>query len=308
MSDIALSVARILECTEQEYHADPCDVPSLSNSIAVKMLNKSPLHGWAAHPKLGGSPGPAAVAEEGDDGEEEEGKPESTAAQKNGQLIHKLMLGKGVDVVIVDAKSFQTKYAKAIRDEALAAGKLPVIAHKHEKAEAVAAKLRRRCADAGYPLDGMSEVAIEWREAGDNGPVVCRCRMDNVSLETGVILDVKSSRDAHPDKCAKRLLEYGYDVQATCYPRALAALRPELSGRIRFTLLYVETTPPYAVVPAYLDGGFREIGKIRWLEAVRVWERCLASGVWPSYCERAVPLSPPAWVAAQWLGTEGATQ
>lgn len=289
--------ARILDCTEEEYFADPCEVPSLSQSIAGLMLSRSPLHGWSAHPRLGGAP-----AEEGeeDDGEEDEEK--STPAMDAGKLIHRLMLGKGADVVIVHFDNFKKKLAREQRDEALAAGKMPVIAAKYDGFVKAAEILRDRCARAGYPLTGESEVAIEWTEPGLNGPVVCRCRMDHVFISEGRILDIKKVRNAQPRKVARNFVEYGYDVQAVAYSRALQALQPELTGRIDFTFLFMELYPPFSVVPAKPDGAFREIGLNRWLTAVKLWERCLATGRWPGYSDHVVMLEAPQYVVAEHLG------
>lgn len=286
--------ARIIECTEEQYFADPCEVPSLSQSIAKLLLAKSPLHGWSAHPRLGRAP-----AE--DDVSDDEIEDTSTALN-DGKLLHKLMLGKGVDVVIVHADSFRTKLAREARDEAIAAGKLPYIAAKYEAIAKSAEILRDRCARAGYPLQGQSEVAIEWTEPGNDGPVVCRCRMDHVFINEGRILDVKKIRDAHPRKAARNFVEYGYDIQHAAYKRALQALRPHLCGRVDFTFLYLELSPPYAVVPAHPDGAFREIGENRWLTAVKVWERCLATNHWPSYSDRVVTLEAPSYVVTEHLG------
>jgi PDDEXK-like uncharacterized protein DUF3799 len=291
-----IPTARILDCTEEEYFADPCEVPSLSQSIAGVMLSRSPLHGWSAHPRLGGAPSA--------NDEEEDEEEETTPALDDGKLLHKLMLGKGVDVVIVHADNFKTKLARQQRDEARDAGKLPIIAHKFDAFVKTAEVLRDRCAQAGYPLTGESEVAIEWTEPGANGPVLCRCRMDHVFMSDGVILDIKKVRNAHPRKVAATFVDYGYDLQAHVYPRALQALRPELTGRVKFKFLFMELTPPYCVVPADLDGAFREIGTLRWQTAVRLWERCLATGHWPSYADGSITLEAPVYVIQRELGND----
>lgn len=291
------AVAKILNCTEEEYFADPCEVPSLSQSIAGKILSRSPLHGWSAHPRLGGAPA--------EDGEEEDGEEEvekSTDALDTGKLLHKLMLGKGVEVVIIHFDNFKKKLAQQQRDEARAAGKLPIIAAKYDGFVKAAEILRGRCAAAGYPLTGESEVAIEWTEPGNNGPVVCRCRLDHVFLSEGRILDIKKIRNAHPRKAARSFVDYGYDIQYAAYRRAVSALHPELRGRVDFTFLYIEIEPPFVVVPAKPDGAFREIGESRWLQAVKVWERCLANNNWPSYSDGIVTLEAPAYVISEHLG------
>jgi hypothetical protein len=137
-----------------------------------------------------------------------------------------------------------------------------------------------------------------------NGPVLCRCRIDHLYMATGRILDLKKVRNAHPRKVARNFVDYGYDIQYAAYQRALQALRPELLGRTQFTFLFLELTAPYHVVPERPDGAFREIGKLRWLSAVTLWERCLATGHWPGYCGsgETLTIEAPAYIVQQELG------
>ena len=48
--------AQLLEMTADDYHADKIgDVPTLSASIAQRLVTRSPLHAWTHHPRLGGA-------------------------------------------------------------------------------------------------------------------------------------------------------------------------------------------------------------------------------------------------------------
>jgi hypothetical protein len=283
-------LARILNCTLDEYYADPCEVPSLSQSIAKTIVTKSALHAWTEHPRFGANRG------------------DSTAAMDEGTLIHRLVLGKGADVVIVESDAFRTNAAKAARDEAIAAGKLPVLAHKYENALAVANTLKSNLlTEHGIRLDGESEVAIEWQEEGADGLVTCRGLMDHVKIDEGRIYDVKKVESAHPRNCGKKVIEYGYDIQHAAYTRALAKLRPELEGRIDFVFLYMEIEPPYAITPGRLSGIVRECGSQRWDRAVLAWEKCLNSNRWPAYADRIVQIEAPQWAINQEMENEHAS-
>jgi hypothetical protein len=280
-------LARILQCSLDQYYADPCEVPSLSQSIAKTIVTKSPLHAWTEHPRFGNNRG------------------ESTAAMNDGTLIHKLVLGKGADVVIVESDAFRTNAAKAARDAAIEEGKIPVLAHKYENAVAIANTLKSNLlTEHGICLDGESEVAIEWQEEGAEGLVTCRGMMDHVKIDQGRIYDVKKCESAHPRKCGRNAVEYGYDIQHAAYTRALAKLRPELEGRIDFVFLFMEIEPPYAIVPARLDGVLRELGSQRWDRAVLTWEKCLSSNRWPAYADRIVQIEAPTWAINQEMGAQ----
>lgn len=281
----SLPAARILEVNEEEYFADPCATPSLSQSIAHLLVSESPRQAWAAHPRLGNM------------------KTESTKALDEGTLIHKLTLGVGAEVVIVPFNDYRKKDAQAMRDEATAAGKLPVLARRHDELQEAAMNLRGILKAEGFPLEGRSEVAIEWHEQGAEGPVVCRCRMDHVFINEGRIYDIKKSRSVNPRHITRNFNDYGYPIQHTAYTRALSALNPAVQGRTEFTFLFLEIDPPYEVVPIRPDGAFREIGRIKWDQAIHTWERCLAAGHWPGYAQGGVvTITPPPYIMAEHLG------
>lgn len=274
--------ARILDITPAVYHTDPCARPSLSCSLAHTLITRSPLHAWTEHPKFGNV------------------RDESTKDQNDGSIIHKLLLGKGVDVQIVSGyDNFQTKAARMLRDEAVNAGRVPILEHKYAAIQTAAERIRENLAAQGCVLNGASEVAIEWEEQGELGPVLCRSMLDHVFLGAGAIIDVKKIISAAVHTCTQHNYAYGYDIQAYAYPRALAALRPELAGRVDFKFAYCEMEPPYAVRFVPPDGVMRELGARRWARAVSLWERCLARDHWPSYNDTINPISVPAWALTQ---------
>ena len=278
--------ARILTCNPSEYFRDeePDQMPALSQSIATTLLTKSPLHAWSEHPRLGGVPR------------------ESTEATNQGTVVHKLLLGRGQELVIVKAKDFRTKLAQEQRDQALAEGCVPILEHKFAEIAATAEILRAKLADHGVTFTGDSEVPIEWFEDGNEGPVRCRCMIDHLQLDRGVIFDVKKAASANPLVLSRSVVSYGYDIQHAAYCSAVAKLSPPLSGRIDMRFVFVELEPPFDVWPARLDGVLREHGRMRWERAIKLWERCLLEHRWPGYSERGDTLEAPAWVMAQELG------
>lgn len=280
------STAELLRISPEEYHADPAPAPSLSASIARTLLDRSPLHAHREHPKLGGERTPPS------------------ATMDRGALIHRLVLGKGADLEIVDAKDWRTKAAKEARAVAHEMGRIPVLARQHAAAKKAADAILARLVDRGVELTGESEVAIVWREAAATGDIWARGLLDHLLLDRGVIYDLKSTENAHPRACARKIVDLGYDIQAAAYDRALTALRPELVGRVRFELLFVEHEPPYDVTIARLPGVLRELGERRWLRAVEAWSGCLARDSWPGCSDGTVILEPPGWLAStmgEWL-------
>ena len=288
MGDVVNAQKR-LDLTESDYHGDPCARPSLSSSIAKVLLDKSPLHAWHRHPRLG------------------KGDREESKVFDAGRLGHKLLLGKGADVVRVDAGDWRKKAAQEERDAAYEAGKIPVLDADYLEAEAAVAAIVRSLGRKGIVLDGESEVPILWEETvSGHDNVLARGMLDHlcVSKRGATIFDVKTSRSAHPRACSAHVVEYGYDIQRAAYVRAVEALYPEIRGRVDFVHLFVELDAPHAVTPGRVDGVLRERGERRWARAVEVWAECLAFGTWPDYADRIITIEAPPWALSQLQETD----
>jgi len=273
---------RILDVTAEQYHRDERGgdgPPSLSSSLAVTLLARSPLHAWSAHPRLGGA------------------DRTSTKEQDAGTIIHALVLGKGIESVEVIGgfDNWKKKAAQEAQAAAEAAGKTPVLAHKFAEMQAKADRIRAQLASAGVPLDGESELAIEWTETTTSGEITCRAMIDHVRHGGAHIIDLKTCRDASPDGFTKSIGSYGYDIQAHVYPRALGKLRPGLVGRTAFLFAAVELEAPHALGLYNPAGDMRTIGESRWLRACELWGRCVKENAWPGYGAGFVGV--PRWMA-----------
>jgi hypothetical protein len=284
--------ARILNVTEEEYHADPCADPSLSHSIAHILVSESPRHAWLAHPRLGGQGKQRAA----------------TKAMDEGAILHALLLGKGAQFEMAMHDSWRTKQSQADKAAILEAGKIPILSQHFESLLKAATRVAENAAAQGFPLgvaDSESEVSIEFTERVGDHDVLCRCRMDQIRADH-VIYDVKSCRSANPRDIQRTIVQYGMDIQHVAYTRAYEQLVPDALGRADFVFLFCETEPPYEVVPARLDGIFKEIGTRRWDRALRQWRQLLLDGSWPwpGYSDGAVTLIPPSFVISQELPDE----
>jgi PDDEXK-like domain of unknown function (DUF3799) len=281
--------ARLLKCTPAEYHADPCKVASLSSSIAKIIVTKSPAHAYVEHPKFGG----LAKA--------------STRAQDDGSIIHKLVLGRGAELDVLNYADFRTKAAREARDNAIACGRIPITVAKFAPLEEAASIIKERAEDLlkFKFAPECSEIAIEFESEGAEGPVVCRSMLDSLRRENGraTIYDFKKIVSADPRTRSRHAYEYGYDIARAAYTEAVEKLDPELAGRVDFIFIFCELEPPYAVVPCRMTGEFEQLGRSRWQRGVEVWERCLSTGYFPSYCEGIDYLEPPPWAMHDEMGS-----
>jgi len=276
--------ARLLNITDAEYFADPCRTPSLSQSIANILISQSPLHAWAAHPKLGGIPRTP------------------TDATDEGTLLHALLLGKGMEkIVVLDYDKYSTKKSQEDRDAVLEQGLIPIKRKEFDGIQEALDQIHANIKAAGVSLAGHNEVAFEWDEPGWNGPIICRGKMDVVRPDLGEILEVKKTRNANPENLRRHFTDYGYHVQWAAYVSCLEKLVPELAGRVTFQFVFIEIDPPYAVSVAEPSGAMRELGQRQWVRAVQTWERCLETNVWPGYGGQVARLEPMPWLMSETL-------
>lgn len=276
-----------LELPPDQYHADCCELPSLSSSIANILVSQSPAHAYAAHPRLGGFRRP------------------STKEMDSGKLLHALLLGEeDAAVGVVDAKDWRTKAAKTERSEIEAAGQVAVLQHQYDKASELADKLRGKLLKLGYDLREYDhEVTLVWEEKASDGTVVtCRGRAD--CLKAPRCLDLKSTMSASPASIARSFVSFGYDIQHAAYTSALEFLCPEQAGRIEMDFIFFETSPPYVVTPCAPDGTMRELGESKWRRAIEMWAHCTKTGVWPEYCSERALIPAPMWALNKELGEE----
>lgn len=279
----------IYEIPSERYHADDlCDAPSLSASIAAKLVATTPLHAWAAHPRL---------------------NPEFEREERDifdvGNLAHSLILEGNADrLVVIDADSWRTKAAQEERDAARAAGMVPLLAKDHVRvtaaADAIRSQLGQREDEPALFTAGKPEQTLIWHE----GEVCCRARCDWLRDDYEAIDDLKTTgRGANPIIWGSRTLwTIGADVQVAFYLRGLKALTGK-DAIFRFVL--AETTPPYALSVVSLNPEALDFAQIKAQRAIDKWGECLRSGKWPGYPTATYFAETPAWAELQFLEQDG---
>ena len=130
------------------YHADPCSSPSFSHSLARILLERSPAHAWAHHPKGG-----AQIRE-------------STPEMDAGTMIDSLLLGGDQPFVESPFDDYRKKEAREWRDGAVKDGLLPVkkddLLRFKVAAERIQANFRALGIRLGNEAVGKSQVTVIW--------------------------------------------------------------------------------------------------------------------------------------------------
>lgn len=290
--------------TEAAYHGDPAPEPSLSRSIAEKLLLESPLHARAAHPRLT---------------KQEPTEEKNSRTREIGSAGHALLLRQPTEIAVLDYDDFKSKAAQAERAAAQERGAIPLLKADHAQAVAMVDKARAALSSNYHPairaLTGDTaetfsgnEVTAVWRDrCGDNW---ARARMDRISI-TGdhiTIIDYKTTElSVEPDAVARAIYNNNYHFQDAFYRRATRALFPEIDRhelKLDFLFIMQEQEPPFEITVARVDAPGRVIGEKMVSDAFLLWRKCMAENWWPGYPGGIVDAEMPAYIDTRWCARE----
>ena len=262
-----------------DYLADPCATPSLSASIALTIITRSPLHAYHRHPRLGNG-----------------ARDESDTADL-GTIAHDLLLHGENKIDVLDFPDYRTKAAQEAKAAARAAGRAPILRHKYAEVEAMVEAAREFIATSEIRDEwrpGISEATIVTEEDG----VLCRIRPDRYRESSSAVMHYKTTDGtARPDEFIRgvfRRMEYGFT--AAFYAGRLArswggAAPPQF-------ILVQEQSAPYACSLIGLTPAKLAIESARVERAVNLWRECTRTGKWPGYGGRVHYAEPAPWELA----------
>jgi len=276
----------VYELPADVYHRDPVPAGSLSASGARKLLP----------PYC-----PAIYRHEKDH------RPPPTPEFSFGHAAHRLVLGVGPDIAVVDADNWRTKAAQEQRDDAIAAGLTPLLQADYNIVKAMAEALRGHpIAGALFSIEtGRPEQSLFWQDK-ETG-IWCRAMLDwlrhNDSSRRLVIPDYKTAASASPAKFEKAMYDYDYHRQAAWYMDAVVGV--DRTDKAAFVFVVQEKTPPYLVSVFEPDSLAVEAGRYYNRQARLVFAQCQQSGVWPGYSREVELISLPAYAQNRYFQETG---
>lgn len=265
--------AQILQISAAEYHA----IKAVSNSGITKLMDETPAHFqyWLDNPD-----------------------PQSESMLV-GSVFHCLGLEPDEFANRYHRMEYSrtTKAGKAEEAAATAAGLEILTASQYGLAKALAdAALSDRW--IGCLLTSPTarkEVSVFWTENVDGISIPCKARldyMDEIRNFGLLVMDLKSSKTAHPLKLRRVIRERGYHRQAWWYRRGLQQVGLEPRKHL---LAVVEKTPPYIVTPANIDGEAMERGEYECLKALSIYAQCARNDYWPGYTDKIIDIGLEPW-------------
>lgn len=273
---------------EAAYHADPAKVPSLSSTLARKLLSQSPLHAWTDHPRLNPN-----------------WQPTIKTTFDIGTAAHAAILGRGAGWCVYPPEvlgangAASTKAAKEFAEETRAQGMVPLKQDQEDGILAMKAKMAEMLLEYQIDLDPACSEVVALAEVDG---VPCRTMIDNAPLDPRQPLyDLKTCESAAPDACMKAVMNYGYDVQARHYLDTWKAA----TGHDRaFQFIFQEKSAPFEACVVELSQDSLEMAGRKITRAREIWRNCVQSDYWPGYPRGVHQIALPEFFHGKWLEQE----
>jgi hypothetical protein len=267
------------DITPEQYFAEPCPAPALTNSGIGTLLRYCPARFAYDHPAIG----------------QPEERRKDTAATYMGSLVHRLALGKGADYAVSPHDEYRTKEAKAWRDDTVAAGLVPVKAKDFDAASQMAERISGMISAELGTAEYQTEVVVVWRFRDR----WFRAMIDVWCPSLNRALDVKTIVSAD-DLSIDRAFAGGYGRQEAWYLDGIEVIAE--GPRPRFDFLFVEKDAPYLGRVASSTEAMRHGSRLEIDRAFHIFDACISVGKWPGYSPRQV--QPTAWQVREWAEAE----
>jgi hypothetical protein len=215
-----------------------------------------------------------------------------------GTAAHKLVLGIGPELVLLDADDYRKPSTRDERDYAREQGKLALLPHEYDQVQEMAGALHDHPTAAMLlePGTGWPEQALFWSSLvpgpGPNQPPVevrRKCLLDWLSTRrqasTGRLLvpDYKTAKSAEQSLWMKDAKKFGCHQQAAWNMGGIRALG--IDDDPLFLFIVQEKKPPYLVSVIEMDSDAIMWGGELNEHALQIYRKCVLTGRWPSYSD-----------------------
>lgn len=147
---------------------------------------------------------------------------------------------------------------------------------------------KMRDAVYGHPFaaklmaEGISETTLIWQD--EETGLICKARPDRIpDGNKGVILDLKSTKNAADYSFRSDCIKFGYAREGGIYLEGLARCTGALYKDLIFCLIAVEKEPPYRVEVYTLDTDFVDYGVMEFHRLLKIEKECRDKNFWPHY-------------------------
>lgn len=203
-----------------------------------------------------------------------------------------MVQGKLIDAVLTTPKGFDdlyyvvpddfrmdartTAYKEAKRK---AGGRTLVKQRDMDAAVAIRDVLEQHSTVSALINDAIPQPVALWEEPTEQSRIPMKARLDWMSPEYKVLIDLKTTEDAQAfSRTAARL---GYHIQDACYTHSWQ----QAGGFVpdAFIFIVVEREPPYGIRVLELSERAKELGLQRYRRGVEQYAACLKRNQWNAY-------------------------
>lgn len=275
------------------YHKDPAPSPSLSSGLVKKLIDQSPLHAWAGHPRLNPN------YDDTDDKKFD-----------TGNASHALVFGAGKKLRVIEADDWRKDAAKKARDDAIADGFSPILSGAFAAAQELADMTIKQmsqidgCEDF-FEQPGVqvfNELMVLWQ---DEGGIWCRTLIDRLSVSARAITvyDLKTTgEEVAPHTVGRFEYNQKHDIQAAFIERGLQTLFSNpIADRLKVNFIIQEKAFPYQLTVNQPD---LTISRRMVSQAIHLWRRSIEEKRWPGYPKQIVKQYRPGFMETAWLERE----
>lgn len=251
---------------EEIYHGD---LDSLSSSGARALLKSSPRKFRLAQRK-------------------------EKRAWDVGHVTHKLILGKGSDIAVLDpavhgltkddkpATNYRsTSMWQAAEADARTRGAVPISVSDYETAQAMEAAVWNNDDAADLLSVGEAEVSAYWHDPLTEARLRLRIDWQHPGRNRLIIVDYKTTKNAEPYAFWKSCSEYQYHLQDAWYRDGVIACG--IDDDPLFVFIAQEKDYPYDVTVHESKPSDVHRGRALNRKAINLWARCHKADEWPGY-------------------------
>lgn len=214
---------------------------------------------------------------------------EPTPAMRLGSAVHSMTLEDGLVTGSVLRSPAASRASKAHKDfEAANPGKIILLEDEFAAAVSMMVSIENHELANAFLSEGVSEVTALWET--ENG-IKCKARADYWRESIGVIVDLKTSRDASKEAFERTVLDRRYHWQSAWY---LDGFSKATNRELRtFVHIVVENTPPYAVACYALDEAALDKAREDIQKLLARYSDCIHSGDFKGYPKDLQMISLP---------------
>jgi len=138
---------------------------------------------------------------------------------------------------------------------------------------------------------GESEVSYFWKHRLG---FICKCKPDH--RQNDMLIDLKTTANALPNKFSKSIADFKYHWQAAWYLEGVRANGIDVKY---FLIIAIEKTSPYAVAVYRISPQDIYLAEEEIKPLLDLYIECRTTDVWPAYPDKVQAIDLPAWYLRQ---------